>query len=215
MSTTPTPTGTEAKVCALIAQRQYGRWTLLNELSGGRHPKWRALCECGKEKVVDLGNVKRGKSTSCGCFRGEVSAARSTTHGQSGKTSTYKSWSHMKGRCLNETDTAFKDYGGRGIRVYERWLSFENFYADMGECPRGYSIERIDVNGHYEPGNCAWIPRNMQPRNTRKTRFTTDLITQIRHRLSNGESTTKLASEFGCGSGHIRQIRSFEIWRDV
>lgn len=121
----------------------------------------------------------------------------------------------MKGRCLNETDAAFGDYGGRGIRICDRWMSFENFYADMGDCPSGYSIERIDVNGNYEPKNCTWIPRNKQPRNTRATRFNEAEILSIRYRLRNGVSTSVLAKEYGTTGGHIRQIRANEIWKGI
>ena len=208
------PTGTERRVCDLIAQRQrYGRWTLLSQATEGRHAKWLARCDCGKEKVVHLENLKRGKSVSCGCLRTELSVARATTHGQSGNTRTYKSWSHLKGRCLNPNDAAFKDYGGRGIAVCERWLRFENFYADMGECPKGHSIERVDVNGNYEPSNCVWLPLSLQMRNTRATRFTEEEIASIRSRLANGEKAKVLAREFGVADGHIRQIRGNHIWK--
>lgn len=212
---TPQPTGTEARVCALIAQRQqYGRWTLISQVAPGKHEKWLARCACGKEKVVLLGNLKRGKSTSCGCFRSEVSAERSTTHGQTGKTSTYRSWAHLKGRCLNETDAAFKDYGGRGIRVCERWLEFENFYQDTGDCPPKHSIERLDVNGNYEPSNCVWLHISLQMRNTRMTRFSEKDVADIRRRLSDGEMTKVIAAEYGVEAGHIRQIRGSHIWKN-
>jgi len=72
----------------------------------------------------------------------------------------------MKGRCLNVTDRAFKWYGAKGVTVCEKWLLFEGFLADMGECPPGYSIERVDFKGNYEPSNCKWIPRNEQGYNT-------------------------------------------------
>ena len=207
-------TGTEARVCELIAAR-HGRWTLISQVQGGKHKKWKALCDCGKEKIVFIENLVRGKSVSCGCFRGELSGDRVRTHGQSGRTNTYRSWSHMKGRCLNETDAAYGDYGGRGISICDRWMTFEMFFEDMGHCPSGFSIERIDVNKGYEPSNCKWIKRNLQPRNTRATRFTEPSIKTIRQKLSIGAAPSSLALEYGVSSGHIRQIKNNKIWIGV
>lgn len=191
---------------------RHGRWTLVAQVTGGKHPKWLAQCDCGKQKEVLLGNLLRGKSRSCGCLRGEESAKRLTTHGRAGSAGAYKSWSHMKGRCLNKKDAAFNDYGGRGIKICERWMQFEQFLEDMGECPLGHSIERVDVNGHYEPSNCVWLPKRLQNRNTRKTRFSDQLAEKIRLRLSAGETASSLGREYGVSAGHIRQIRRNEIW---
>lgn len=92
------------------------------------------------------------------------------THGMR-HTPIYNVWCHMKARCQRVTDPDFRHYGGRGIKVCERWQSFEAFYADMGDRPEGHSIERKDTNGNYEPSNCEWIPATEQPRNTRRTRY--------------------------------------------
>ena len=87
-------------------------------------------------------------------------------HGMS-ESRTYQAWSDMKRRCTNPESHRFHHYGGRGIKVCDRWMDFRAFYEDMGECPPGYSIERVDVNGNYEPSNCKWIPRHEQARNKR------------------------------------------------
>jgi hypothetical protein len=89
-------------------------------------------------------------------------------HGMEGSV-TYRAWSSMKQRCLNPKKHNYHHYGGRGIKVCERWLEFSLFYADMGECQPGFSLERIDVNGDYEPGNCKWIPTHEQQRNKRRS----------------------------------------------
>lgn len=88
------------------------------------------------------------------------------THGKS-KTPEYIAWQSMKGRCLNEKDMVFKYYGARGIMVCERWTVFENFYADMGPRPEGHTLDRIDNEGHYEPGNCRWATWTEQSLNKR------------------------------------------------
>lgn len=89
-------------------------------------------------------------------------------HGMEG-TKTYQAWVYMKRRCFNSASQNYRNYGGRGITVCERWLDFRGFYEDMGECPPGFSIERIDVNGNYEPDNCKWIPSHEQHRNKRSS----------------------------------------------
>ncbi|MHB8815449.1 MAG: hypothetical protein ACYDAE_19565 [Steroidobacteraceae bacterium] len=82
---------------------------------------------------------------------------------------TYLSWQRMKSRCLNPNDKDYRHYGGRGIRVCERWLKFENFLADMGERPAGTQLDRRENNGHYEPGNCRWITKKQNSRNRRRS----------------------------------------------
>ena len=94
------------------------------------------------------------------------------THGMT-RTPTYRSWSHMVGRCRNPQNDAWHNYGGRGIQVCARWNSFESFLADMGERPAGMSIDRINNDGNYEPGNCRWATTKQQRMNARTNHMVT------------------------------------------
>lgn len=124
---------------------------------------WRCSCECGGEVSVRRDHLVSGNTRSCGCLM----------HGIS-NTAEYQSWAHMRRRCGNPRNNSFHNYGGRGITVCERWQVFENFLADMGARPSAlHSIDRIDVNGNYEPGNCRWATAVEQNSNTRRSHFIT------------------------------------------
>lgn len=154
----------------MIGQK-FGRLTVI-ELAGRRERRllYRCVCDCGTETVKLAGSLQNGETRSCGCLSSETQIATKTTHGHS-KTATYRSWSHMKTRCLNPNFPAFAEWGGRGITICERWMVFENFLADMGEHPGpGYSIDRIDNDGNYEPGNCRWATWAEQASNKRRSR---------------------------------------------
>lgn len=199
------------------------RWTLIEKVEdyfGGSakkkvDEKWLAVCSCGTQKVVFKRNVNSGKSRSCGCIRPEVSALLNLSHGQTGS-KTYKIWAGMKRRCYNPNELFYPHYGGRGIAVCDRWKdSFETFMADMGNCPDGYSIERINVDGNYEPSNCKWIPRREQARNTRKSKLTKADAIVIVQRSDAGESSKQLASDFLVDRTMINKIVRGECWSEA
>jgi hypothetical protein len=137
-----------------------------------RGPRWLCRCDCGKESVVSTRELRTGSTRSCGCLgverRTAAAVAANQTHGMA-RTPTYEVWFNMKRRCLDPRHKSYADYGGRGIRVCERWLAFENFLADMGVRPAGLTLERDDVNGDYGPGNCRWATWLQQVRNRRCT----------------------------------------------
>ena len=157
-----------------LSGSRFGRWTVIREASvdTGRKRSWVCICDCGADGTVTTNDLKSGHSISCGCHRREALLAANSKHGhvsrRQGKSRTYNAWQNMKKRCLSPDSEAYVNYGERGITICVRWLeSFEAFLADMGECPPRLTIERINNDGNYEPGNCIWATRKVQNRNSR------------------------------------------------
>lgn len=141
-------------------------------------------CECGTEIVVRNSSLKNGSKQSCGCANAPYS-----------NTPTWRSWTMMKARCFTTACTSYPYYGGRGITVCERWLNYEKFVSDMGLRPEGTSIERINGDGHYEPGNCRWATKQEQSENKSSTlRFTINGFTGC---------LNAVARHFGIKSGNV------------
>ena len=145
---------------------KYGRLTAVKfiEIKKNGHQYWLFKCDCGNEKIICVNNVKRGNTKSCGCLY--------ATHGMYG-TRAHTSWKSMKGRCLNKNYSDYKNYGGRGIKVCKEWLTFENFFEDMGERPENKSLDRIDNNKGYSKENCKWSTQKEQMNNTRRNHLLT------------------------------------------
>lgn len=173
--------------CLVKVGQVYGRLTVVAErperhgANGGRIFECR--CECGNAKSVPAGQLRNQHTRSCGCVRRERGRRMLTKHGKA-STPEWITWCAMRHRCRDRNHHAWKDYGGRGIAVCDRWeSSFEDFLADMGPRPTPkHSIERIDVNGNYEPSNCTWATTYEQSINRRNT-----------HRLTVGDVTLTIS----------------------
>lgn len=177
--------------------------------------RWWVRCDdpCGRETIVFSAALTRGQTKSCG--QGHA-GTHGQTGGRKGKASrTYQSWRSMIDRCFNPKRAKYADYGGRGITVCARWLVFENFYADMGDRPSGMSLEREDVDGNYEPGNCRWGTSREQSRNKRSTIVTFDDVQEIIGRFEHGEKRVSIARRFDIGAGYVGDIIRGKVWPEI
>ena len=160
-----------------------------------RNKYWLFRCDCGKEKVINISSVRNNYTKSCGCI---AAKGNNKTHGMT-DSKIYHIWCGLRQRCLNKNSHKYRIYGARGIKVCERWNKFENFYADMGDVPKGKTLDRIDNNGNYCKENCNWATPKEQANNTR-----------VNHLLTH-KGETKTISEWADKTGIDYQI----IWKRI
>jgi hypothetical protein len=184
-----------------LTGRVFTRLTVLERATSRNHSAyWRCKCECGNLYEAQGSQLRNERTKSCGCLKRERIVAQSTTHGhktREGTSPTYNSWSNMMARCTRPTHPRYKDWGGRGITVCERWLVFENFLADMGEKPPGKTLDRKENSGNYEPGNCRWATPAEQAANTRNLKLTPDVVQRIHELTAQGLTMTAVGRQLG------------------
>lgn len=181
-----------------LAGRTYGRLFVTGFIGLSNHKAlWKCRCSCGVEIDARSTDITRGHTESCGCSRVD----KITTHGKS-KCPEYKVWDAMIGRCTRPKDKGYANYGGRGIAVCERWLhSFQSFLADMGPRPSSaHSIDRINNDDGYHPGNCRWVTREQQNRNTRRNR----VVEYRGEKCSIAELATRFRIPYGTFRSRLR-----------
>lgn len=153
-----------------LSGMSFGRWTVEKQAGNTKRggTVWLCRCACGQVRSVVGADLRAGKSLSCGCLKDEKTGARRRTHGATGS-KLHETWKNMRGRCLNPRRSGYENYGGRGISICAEWNGFEAFrdWAMLAGYRDGLTIERIDVNGNYEPDNCTWIPLGDQSFNRR------------------------------------------------
>lgn len=182
---------------------RFGRLTVLELAkpklapSGQVKTQWRCACDCGKETTVTASNLRRLVTSSCGCLHREATSRSRSTHGCSRPkrwTKEYRAWAAMLQRCGNPNATAYKHYGGRGITVCPEWREFEVFLSDIGMCPEGMTLGRINNDGNYEPGNVRWESTFQQGNNRRSNHIITALGKSMTIRQWSRETGIKSAT---------------------
>jgi hypothetical protein len=181
----------------------------------GKNTHWDYVCDCGNTGHAHTARLNGGQR-SCGCHTKEAIGPRSITHGQTVGwkwTTTYRCYRAMIARCIYPSQMYYDDYGGRGIKVCDRWMHGENgmsgyecFVADMGEKPRGLTIDRKNNDGNYEPGNCRWATQSEQMLNTRASKVTPEMADQIRLAYKIGETQIRIALRFGLSQSHVSTV---------
>lgn len=199
-----------------ITNETFGYWTVIKRDGKDKWGKttWICQCECkGENSIRSLTRkeLKFKMVKSCGCKPKE---SKYEIYPDMTISEEYRAWYSMRERCYNIRNQSFKDYGGRGITVCDRWLnSFVNFYDDMGDRPgREYSIERVNNNGNYEPNNCKWATKKEQARNSRNAKLSMMKANRIREFYWAGIKTKELADMFGVSKYTIYSIIKFETW---
>lgn len=208
-----------------LTDQKFGLLTVIKEAGRNKHRKvqWECQCDCGNTKVVTGSLLKSGNTNSCGCFRRNQLIKRNTKHGHSkrGKsTATYHSWASMIQRCTNTNDQHYSSYGGRGVKVCDRWLhSFSNFLEDMGEKPKGTELDK-DIKGDgtfYSAKTCCWVTSADNNRARKNTVLNKELVAYLKAEKLKGSNMAEIARRLNLKSSTVRHAANpnNKTWADV
>ncbi len=196
---------------------RFGKLVVIGKSShkDGKNTHWDYLCDCGKTGHSFTSRLIGGQQ-SCGCHTHELIAEKSITHGQTiggSWSATYRCYRAMIARCIYPSQVHYDDYGGRGITICERWLhgaegmsGYECFVEDMGEKPAGLTIDRVNNDGNYEPGNCRWATRSEQMMNTRATKYTLSDRTKVLAMHLSGMNRSEISRAVGMSRTYVCQL---------
>lgn len=189
--------------------QKFNRLTIISEIDNGYVE---CVCDCGNHKKVRIGNLRSNQVKSCGCLLKECLIKRNETHGLNGHP-LHKLWFKIKERCLNPNVKSYRNYGGRGIKICDRWLVFENFYNDMiSGYEKGLEIDRIDNEGNYEPSNCRWVTHRQNTQNTRKTKLSLDIVKEIRE---SGLPTSYFVKKYNTSRSVVNNAKRGKTWANL
>lgn len=195
-----------------MSGQKFGRLTVV-KINGrkGKHLEWECKCECGQTVFAIATNLRRGKTQSCGCLRVELTRKRSTKHNAKKLyPREYKAWQHAKSRCYSKTNRKYEIYGKRGISMCVEWQNdFMKFYKHIGPAPDGTTLDRIDVNGNYEPGNVRWATPKQQANNTRSNIYVDENMTLMEFAESINQPYKKIYHLYRIKGMNKKQIEEY------
>ena len=197
--------------------QRFGRLVALKRLKATKSGDilWLCKCDCGNIKEVTGSNLNVGDTRSCGCLR-RKSGERFGYYKNGKAPRTYITWLAMLQRCNNPNDNEYKNYGGRGISICKSWTKFENFLKDMGKRPKELTLDRINNDGNYEPGNCRWATRAEQAQNRKSTKLTPITVKIIRYLAKDPQFTQKdLAYAFDVYLLSIWKVVNYRSWVNI
>ena len=203
-----------AKLVDLTGHR-YFRLTVIERIEGAKHPStWRCICDCGREKIAIGNSMRRGLTKSCGCLHYENGYTGNRRHGL-WKSPTYVSWQNMRARCLNKNNPNYPYYGALGISVCARWDSFEIFLQDMGDRPKGTTLDRKDNSLGYAPDNCRWANGLEQRMNQGRGSLTESQVIEIRRLSGMSKNGAEIGRMLGIPSWAVQRVRRGQTFKTI